>query len=59
MHELYVVVARQLRAQRDSDAALKLWEKLWAAYEQNGASGIADFIEQILELPEEEEEEVS
>lgn len=59
MHELYVVVARQLKAQRDSDAALKLWEKLWAAYEQNGVTGIADFIEQVLELPDTEEEEVS
>jgi hypothetical protein len=55
MHELYRTVTLHLKAQRDSAAALKLWDKLWDAYEQGGAEGVAKLIEQIIKLPDTDE----
>jgi hypothetical protein len=59
MHELYSTVARHLKTQRDSATALKLWDNLWDAYEQSGAEGVAEFIDQIIELPDTDDEEPS
>ena len=59
MHELYKTVTLHLKAQRDSAAALKLWDKLWDAYEQSGAEGVAEYIDQIIKLPDTEDRKSS
>lgn len=50
--ELYKTVARHLNTQRDSAAALKLWDDLWQAYEQSGSEGVVEFLDGIVELPD-------
>jgi hypothetical protein len=59
MHELYRTVTLHLKTQRDSAAALKLWDSLWDAYEQSGAEGVAKFIDKIIKLPNTDDEEPS
>jgi hypothetical protein len=58
MRELYVTVIEQLKSQRDSDAAVKLWEKIWKAYEASGADGIEAIVEELAESPKTAEEEL-
>lgn len=59
MHDLYTTVVRHLKSQRDSAAAIGLWDDLWATYEKGGAEGVAEFIDQIIELPDTDDEEQS
>jgi hypothetical protein len=59
MRDLYTTVVRHLKSQRDSAADLKLWDDLWGAYERSGAEGVAEIIDQIIELPNTEDEEQS
>jgi hypothetical protein len=54
--ELYKTVARHLNTQRDSAAALKLWDELWQAYEQSGSEGVVEFLDGIVDLPATDEE---
>ena len=56
MLELYTTVACHLRNQRDSEAASKLWDDLWAAYEKGRAEGVGEFVVQLVELPNTDEE---
>ena len=57
--DLYRTVVRQLNTQRDSSAALKLWEDLWKAYERTGAEGVTEFIDQLIELPDTDDKDQS
>ena len=59
MHDLYTTVVRHLKSQRDSAAAIGLWDNLWAAYEKRGADGVAEFIGQIIKRPDTDDEEQS
>lgn len=57
--ELHKAVTRHLNSQRDSAAALKLWDGLWDAYQRTGGDGVTEFIDQMIELPDTDEEERS
>lgn len=59
MRDLYATVVRHLKTQRDSTADLKLWDDIWNAYERRGSEGVAEFIDQIIELPDTGDEEQS
>lgn len=56
MRDLYVAVVEQLKSQRDSNAALTLWEEFWEAYEVGGAEGIEAVMEDLAEYPKSAEE---
>lgn len=58
MHDLYTSVVRHLKSQRDSAAAIGLWDDLWAAYEEGGAEGIDELVEQLIEWPDTYEEKL-
>lgn len=57
MNQLYKTVARHISIQRDSAAALKLWDGVWDAYQRTGVDGVAEFIDQMIELPDTNGEE--
>lgn len=57
MKELYKAVARHISTQRDSAPALKLWDGVWDAYQRTGVDGVTEFIGQMIELPDTNDEE--
>jgi len=57
MREFQSVVIRHLRAKRESDRAIDLWNRLWDAFERDGTEAGADFIDRLAELPEVDEDE--
>lgn len=59
MHDLYTTVVRHLKNQRDSAAAIGLWDDIWAAYVKGGTEGVDEFIDQIIKRPDIDDEEQS
>lgn len=57
MNDLFEAVKRHLAAQVDSKAALALWAELVTAYQQEGNEGLEHHIEELLDLPDDEEDE--
>lgn len=56
MRELPSVVIRHLKTKRESDRAVDLWNKLWGAFERDGAEAATDLLHSLAELPEVDEE---
>jgi hypothetical protein len=56
MRELQSVVIRHLKTKRESDRAVDLWNKLWGAFERDGAEAVADLLHSLAEQPEVDEE---
>lgn len=57
MHDIPQAVTERLRAQKDSKEAIALWEKLWDSYQSGGEKAANDFLNDLLETPQEEEDE--
>jgi hypothetical protein len=41
-------VTKQIEAQKGGDEVLPLWKDLWRAYQQDGAEGVDDVLNQLL-----------
>lgn len=48
-------VVKQLIEQKGGEDVLPLWDKLWKAYQQEGASGVDEFLNHILKPSGEQE----
>ena len=59
MRELHSAVIGHLKTKRESERAIELWEKLWAAFEKRGADGVAELVEKLAKLPESDDEDES
>ncbi len=57
MNDLFEAVKRHLAAQADSKAALALWAELVTAYQHEGSEGLERQIEELLDRPDDEEDE--
>jgi hypothetical protein len=57
MSELHTVVVRHLKATREADSAIALWNRLWTAFETGGAEAVASLIEELAEMPKSDEHE--
>lgn len=52
MDEFNATVLEQLTAQRDHDDVVALWEKIWTRFQRDGAVGVEELLEGLLERPE-------
>ncbi len=57
MNDLFEAVKRHLAAQADSKAALALWAELVTTYQQEGSEGLERHIEELLDRPDDQEDE--
>ena len=57
MNDLFEAVKRHLAAQADSKAALALWAELVTAYQQEGSEAVERHIEELVDRPDDQEDE--
>jgi len=51
MSELLEAVEKLLQREKDHDATVNLWRRVWARYEQGDTEGVQDLIDGLLILP--------
>jgi hypothetical protein len=59
MRELHSVVVRHLKTKRESEGAIALWNKLWAALEKGGAEAVEELIAELAEMPKSDDDEIA
>ncbi|UQA61392.1 hypothetical protein [Polyangium aurulentum] len=52
MDELNAAVVEHLKAQRDHEDVVALWEKLWMRFRRDGADGVEELLQELLEVPD-------
>lgn len=49
MNLIYEAVTAEIRSQRNHEETLKLWDRLWKAFESGGSEHVAAELKQMLE----------
>ena len=55
MEGINEAVLRQLKEQKCGKDILRLWDKLWKSYQQDGIGGVDEFLSRLLEPSGEKE----